>query len=151
MELEIRYDGGSMVVYLEEFLNSRNITRVRKLLSIIRNSFTPEAEQQMKEFVQHAIEQFEERQRETENFIEGYEQKVSYSQECLRDAMYTRSAYKRSTPLHKSDGWDKWNERVKAARQEVSEMKAQLRHHTHQRDDNIKNRMFYETVLKNIT
>lgn len=151
MELEIRYDGGSMVVYLEEFLNARNITKVRKLLSLIRNSFTPEAEQQMKEFVQHTIEQFEERQQRVENFVAGYEQKVSYCQERLQDAMCARSAYKRSTPLYKSERWDEWNERVKEVRRELSELKNQLREYKSQRDNNIKNRAFYKTVLENIT
>ena len=52
MDLEIRYENGSMTVHLEEFLNIRSIAKVRKLLKLIRSSFTPECEQQIKEFVQ---------------------------------------------------------------------------------------------------
>lgn len=50
MDLEIRYENGSMTVHLEEFLSERRIAKVRKLLKVIRSSFTPECEQQMKEF-----------------------------------------------------------------------------------------------------
>ena len=56
MDLEIRYENGSMTVHLEEFLNIRSITEVRKLLKLIRSSFTPECEQQIKEFVQEQAE-----------------------------------------------------------------------------------------------
>ena len=76
MDLEIRYENGSMTVHLEEFLNIRSIAKVRKLLKLIRSSFTPECEQQIKEFVQDWIEQFEQKQLETERYITGYEQKV---------------------------------------------------------------------------
>ena len=102
MDLEIRYENGSMTVHLEEFLNIRSIAKVRKLLKLIRSSFTPECEQQIKEFVQDWIEQFEQKQLETERYITGYEQKVSYCQKQLRDALYTRNSYKKSTPLHKA-------------------------------------------------
>lgn len=64
MDLEIRYENGSMTVHLEEFLNIRSIAKVRKLLKVIRSSFTPECEQQIKEFVQDWIEQFEQKQLE---------------------------------------------------------------------------------------
>ena len=55
MDLEIRYENGSMTVHLEEFLNIRSIAKVRRLLKLIRSSFTPECEQQIKEFVQTGL------------------------------------------------------------------------------------------------
>ena len=151
MDLEIRYENGSMTVHLEEFLNSRSITRVRKLLKIIRSSYTWECEQQIKEFVQNWLEQFEQKQLENERYITGYEQKVSYCQKHLQSAMRTRDNYKKSTPLYRSEGWDKWNEAVKEVRKELSELKKQLRFYESQRNNNIKNRNFYKTVLENIT
>ena len=120
MDLEIRYENGSMTVHLEEFLNIRSIAKVRKLLKLIRSSFTPECEQQIKEYVQDWFEQFEQKQLETERYITGYEQKVSYCQKQLRDALYTRDSYKKSTPLHKSEGWDRWNEEVEGCRKELA-------------------------------
>ena len=78
MDLEIRYENGSMTVHLEEFLNIRSIAKVRKLLKLIRSSFTPECEQQIKEFVQEQAEQFEQVQKEHSIYIEGYTQKIRY-------------------------------------------------------------------------
>ena len=137
MDLEIRYENGSMTVHLEEFLNIRSIAKVRKLLKLIRSSFTPECEQQIKEFVQDWIEQFE--------------QKVSYCQKQLRDALYTRDSYKKSTPLHKSEGWDRWNEEVKGCRKELAEVKTLLRSYQSRYNSNIRNKDFYKKVLENIT
>ena len=72
MDLEIRYENGSMTVHLEEFLNIRSITKVRKLLKLIRSSFTPECEQQIKEFVQEQAEQFEQVQKEHSIYIDRF-------------------------------------------------------------------------------
>lgn len=151
MDLEIRYENGSMTVHLEEFLNIRSIAKVRKLLKLIRSSFTPECEQQIKEFVQDWIEQFEQKQLENERYITGYEQKVSYCQKQLRDALYTRDSYKKSTPLHKSEWWDKWNEEVKGCRKELAEVKTLLRFYQSRYNSNIRNKDFYKKVLENIT
>lgn len=151
MDLEIRYENGSMTVHLEEFLNIRSIAKVRRLLKLIRSSFTPECEQQIKEFVQDWIEQFEQKQLETERYITGYEQKVSYCQKQLRDALYTRDSYKKSTSLHKSEGWDRWNEEVKGCRKELAEVKTLLRPYQSRYNSNIRNMDFYKKVLENIT
>mgnify|MGYP003171861256 CR=1 FL=1 len=70
MDLEIRYENGSMTVHLEEFLSERRIAKVRKLLKVIRSSFTPECEQQMKEFIQEQTEQTEQVQKEHSIYIE---------------------------------------------------------------------------------
>ena len=78
MDLEIKYEHGSMTIHLEEFLNCRSISKVRKLVKIIRSSHTPECEQQIKEFLQEWVEQYELRQKENSLYITGYEQKVKY-------------------------------------------------------------------------
>ena len=83
MDLEIRYENGSMTVHLEEFLSERRIAKVRKLLKVIRSSFTPECEQQMKEFIQEQTEQFEQVQKEHSIYIEGYTQKVKYAEQQI--------------------------------------------------------------------
>lgn len=83
MDLEIRYENGSITVHLEEFLNIRSITKVRKLLKLIRSSFNPECEQQIKEFVQEQTEQFEQVQKEHSIYIEGYTQKVKYAEQQI--------------------------------------------------------------------
>lgn len=122
MDLEIRYENGSMTVHLEEFLSCRSIAKVKKLLKLIRISFTPECEQQMKEFILNWIEQFEQKQLENEQYITGYTEKVEFCQKQLDNALYNRNQYKKSTPLHKSDF-----------------------------DKNIRNKEFYKKVLQIIT
>lgn len=151
MDLEIRYEGGSMTVHLEEFLSCRSMSKVKKLLKVIRISFTPECEQQMKEFILNWLEQFEQRQLENERYITGYEEKVKFCQRQLQDALYTRNSYKKSTPSHKSEGWDRWNEEVKGHRKELSEVKALFRSYESQYNRNIRNQDFYKKVLENIT
>mgnify|MGYP002959929632 CR=1 FL=1 len=91
------------------------------------------------------------KQLENERYITGYEQKVSYCQKQLRDALYTRDSYKKSTPLHKSEGWDKWNEEVKGCRKELAEVKTLLRFYQSRYNSNIRNKDFYKKVLENIT
>lgn len=150
MDLEIRYEGGLMTVHLEEFLSYRSITKVRKLLKVIRSSFTPECEQQMKGFILNWLEQFEQKQLKNERYITGYEEKVKFCQRQLDNALYNRNQYKKSTPLHKSDGWEHYNEDVKRLRQELREIKAMLRSWRHNFDNNARNKEFYKTVLENI-
>lgn len=150
MDLEIRYEGGLMTVHLEEFLSCRSITKVRKLLKVIRSSFTPECEQQMKGFILNWLEQFEQKQLKNERYITGYEEKVKFCQRQLDNALYNRNQYKKSTPLHKSDGWEHYNEDVKRLRQELREIKAMLRSWRHDFDNNARNKEFYKTVLENI-
>lgn len=150
MDLEIRYEGGSMTVHLEEFLSCRSITKVRKLLKVIRSSFTPECEWQMKEFILNWLERFEQKQLENERYITGYEEKVKFCQRQLDNALYNRNQYKKSTPLHKSDGWEHYNEDVKQLRQELREIKALLHSWRHNFNNNTRNKEFYKIVLENI-
>lgn len=146
MDLEIRYEHGSMTVHLEEFLSMRSISKVRKLLKIIRCSYTPECEQQMKEFVQEQIEQYEPKQRENNIFITGYEQKVRYCEQQLKDVVYARDGQRKNSVL-----WKLYNEKVKEIRVELSELKKSLNFYRSKYDQNVKNRDFYKKVLDNIT
>lgn len=41
MDLEIRYENGSMTVHLEEFLNIRSITKVRETAETYQKQFHP--------------------------------------------------------------------------------------------------------------
>ena len=54
MDLQIKYDNGSMTVHLEEFLGCRKITKFRKLVKLIRQSYTPD---ELNKILNH-IEQF---------------------------------------------------------------------------------------------
>lgn len=150
MDLQIRFENGSMVIHLREFLNARNITNVRKLLKIIRRSHTPECEQQIREFIESESEGLDEKQEEIRRYVTGYEQKIRYCQRQLQYALHARGSYKKSTPLYRSEEWEKWNEKVKAAKEELAEQKKLLRSYESEYNRNIKNRGFYKKVLENI-
>ena len=174
MDLEIKYENGSMTVHLEEFLNDRSITKVRKLLKVIRSSFNPECEQQMKEFIQEQTEQFEQVQKEHSIYIEGYTQKVRYAEQQIRQTkhiisqiqtdvaklQFIRDSHRKNTKVWKDCNADvkKQRERLKEPRailkaqnEELKELKALLRSRQQSFDRNIRNKVFYKKVLENIT
>lgn len=151
MDLEIKYENGSMTVHLEEFLNCRSISKVKKLVKLIHHSVNPDDIGKIRMFVEQEIEQFEPKQQENQRYIIGYTEKVKFCQKQLDNALYNRSQYKKSTPLHKSDGWEHYNTFVKQFRQEMKELKALLRSRQSDYDKNIRNKEFYRKVLQIIT
>lgn len=174
MDLEIKYENGSMTVHLEEFLNDRSITKVRKLLKVIRSSFNPECEQQMKEFIQEQTEQFEQVQKEHSIYIEGYTQKVKYAEQQIMQTkhrisqiqvdvaklQFIRDSHRKNTKVWKDCNADvkKQRERLKEPRttlkaqnEELKELKALLRSRQQSFDRNIRNKEFYKKVMQEIT
>lgn len=151
MDLEIKYEHGSMIIHLENFLDCRNISKVRKLVKIIRKSFTPECEDKIREYIEQEIEHFEPKQQENQRYIITYTEKMKFCQKQLDNALYNRNQYEKSTPLHKSDGWEHYNVYVKQFRQEMLEIKTLLRSRQSDFDKRIKNKEFYKKVLQIIT
>lgn len=146
MDLKIKYANGSMTVHLENFLNCRSISKVNKLVRIIRSSFTPECEDRIREYVEQEIEQFEPKQRENSKYIVGYTEKVKFCQVQLDNCIANRNKYKRN-----SDGWKHYNRFVNQFRQELKEIKSSLRSRRSDYDTNIRNRDFYRKVLEIIS
>jgi hypothetical protein len=146
MDLEIKYENGQMTVHLEEFLDCRNITKVKKLLKVIRNSFTPECEDKIREYIEQETEQYESTQKEHARYIVGYTEKVKFCQKQLDNCLANRDKYKR-----KSDGWKHYHEFVKQYRQELRELKALLYSRQSCFDKNVRKMEFYKKVLENIT
>lgn len=101
MDIEIKYDHGSMTVHLDEFLKCRSIARVRKLVKLIRGSFNPECEEQIRKFVQAELEQFEQsepKQKELLRYIKGNRQLKERFRTCLSEYninMKNRDFYKK--------------------------------------------------------
>ena len=174
MDLEIRYENGSMTVHLEEFLNIRSITKVRKLLKLIRSSFTPECEQQIKKFVQEQAEQFEQVQKEHSIYIEGYTQKVKYAEQQIRQTKHCisqiqtgvknsqllRDSHRKNTKVWKDRNADvkkvqgtpeRTKKHIEGTEEELKELKFLLRSRQQSFDRNIRNKDFYKKVLENIT
>ena len=146
MDLEIKYERGSMTVHLEEFLSCRSISKVRRLVKVIRKSFTPECEEQIRGYVQQEIEQFEPKQKENQRYIVGYVEKVKFCQRQLDNSIINRSKYKRN-----SDGWKHYNTFVKQLRQEMNELKKLLSSRQSSFDRNVRNKEFFRKVLEIIT
>jgi hypothetical protein len=174
MDLEIRYENGSMTVHLEEFLSERRIAKVRKLLKVIRSSFTPECEQQMKEFIQEQTEQFEQVQKEHSIYIEGYTQKVKYAEQQIRQTKHRisqiqtgvknsqllRDSHRKNTKVWKDRNADvkKYRERLKEPRttlkeqnEELRNLKSRLWKRQKAFDCNVRNKEFYKKVMQEIT
>lgn len=146
MDLEIKYRNGSMVIHLEAFLDCRSITKVRKLVKVIQGSYTTDALDKMKEFVERQLEQFEPRMKEDARYIVGYKPKLKFSQEQLNKSVSIRSRFKRN-----SEGWKQYNEQVKQQREEVRTLKAQIRSRDSDFNSCIRNKAFYEKVLETIS
>jgi hypothetical protein len=174
MDLEIRYENGLMTVHLEEFLSERRIAKVRKLLKVIRSSFTPECEQQMKEFIQEQTEQFEQVQKEHSIYIEGYTQKVKYAEQQIRQTKHRisqiqtgvknsqllRDSHRKNTKVWKDRNADvkKYRERLKEPRTTLKEQNEELRNlktrlwkRQKAFDCNVRNKEFYKKVMQEIT
>ena len=143
MDLEIKYEHGSMTVHVEEFLSMRSISKVKKLLKTIRCSYTPECEQQIKEFVQEQIEQFEQVQKEHSIYIEGYTQKVRYAEQQIRQTKHIisqiqadvsklqiiRDSHRKNTKVWKDCNADvkKHRERLKEPRKTLKSQNEELK------------------------
>ena len=176
-DITIKYNHGQMLIHLEEFLSCRSITKVRKLLKVIRSSFTPECEQQMKEFIQEQteqFEQFEQVQKEHSIYIEGYTQKVKYAEQQIRqtkhrisqiqtgvkNSQFVRDSHRKNTKAWKNCNADvkKYRERLKEPRttlkaqnKELKELKALLWSRQKVFDRNVRNKGFYKKVMQEIT
>lgn len=143
MDIEIRFENGWMGVHLDKFLENASISQVKKLVKLIRNSFTPECEDAIREFIEQEIEQFESRQEECERYIIGYTEKVIFCQRQIDNSTANRDKYKRNT-----DRWKHYNDFVREVRQEMKGLKAQLQLRKRERDRNFRNNDFYKKVLQ---
>lgn len=146
MDIYIKWSNGSMTVHLEQFLTCRNISKVRKLVKVIRESYTPECEEKIREYIEQELEQFEPKQKENSRYIIGYTEKAKFCQQQLDNCIYNRDRFKK-----KSEGWEHYNNRVKAYREELKELKSQLRIYKKQFSQGMKNKEFYTKVLEIIT
>lgn len=146
MNLEIKYDNGSMVIHLEVLLGCRSITKVKKLVKVIQLSHTPELLDTIKEFIEQGLEQFEPRMTEDKLYISGYTTKLKFAQKKIDTYRFHRDCCKKNT-----EHWKNYNEVVKQYRQEISEIKAALRCKNLDLTDCIRNKAFYEKVLGTIS
>ena len=73
-DITIKYDHGQMLIHLDNFLSDRKISEVRKLIKLIRQSYTPECEEQIKEYIQCGV-------KELDNIMEDYRKGIGKRKE----------------------------------------------------------------------
>lgn len=149
-DITIKYEHGSMVVHLDNFLSDGKIAKVRKLLKLIRQSYTPECEEQIKEYLQCVVDKdkFHNNQMTRAGKITNIESNIYILEKRLKAATLNRNAFKKSTPIRKNEDWEKWNERVNDCRESLKESKKLLAVVNREYKQNIKNRAFFKKVMQ---
>lgn len=154
-DITIKYDHGQMLIHLDNFLSDGKITKVRKLLKLIRQSYTPECEEQIKEYIQQSgatdKEKFHNNQVALAGKITNIESNIYILEKRLKAVTRNRDMFKKSTPVHKNEEWEKWNEQVKDCRESLRESKKLLTEVNREYKQNIKNRSFYQKVMQEIS
>ena len=151
-DITIKYDHGQMLIHLDRFLSDGKITKVRKLLKLIRQSYTPECEEQIKEYIQQCGVMDKDKVHNSQVALAGkitnIESNIYILENRLKAATFNRNMLKKSTPIHKNEEWEKWNEQVKDCRKSLRESKILLTVVNQEYKQNIKNRVFYQKVMQ---
>lgn len=149
-DITIKYDHGQMLIHLDNFLSDGKIAKVRKLLKLIRQSYTPECEEQIKEYIQCVTDKdkFHNNQVILAGRITDIESNIYLLENRLKVASLNRNRFKKSTPIHKNEDWEKWNEQVNDCRESLKESKKLLTAVKREYKQNIKNMTFYKKVMQ---
>lgn len=144
----IKYENGEMRINLEEFLCcscNRSISKVRKLVKIINNSYTPEVIEDMKKFI-------EQRMNITDTIIETarehclvFNDEVKKYEKRLDSVVAHRANYKRNT-----DGWKYYNKQVKEVRENLRTAKVNMRAAKSQFNDTVRMKNFFIKLLSEV-
>lgn len=137
-----------MWINLEEFLCcscNRSISKVRKLVKIINNSYTPEVIEDMKKFI-------EQRMNITDTIIETarehclvFNDEVKKYEKRLDSVVAHRANYKRNT-----DGWKYYNKQVKEVRENLRTAKVNMRAAKSQFNDTVRMKNFFIKLLSEV-
>lgn len=144
----IKYENGEMWINLEEFLCcscNRSISKVRKLVKIINNSYTPEVIEDMKKFIEQRINT-------TDTIIETarehclvFDDEVKKYEKRLDSVVAHRANYKRNT-----DGWKYYNKQVKEVRENLRTAKVNMRAAKSQFNDTVRMKNFFIKLLSGV-
>ena len=122
MDLQIKYDNGSMTVHLEEFLGCRKITKFRKLVKLIRQSYTPDELNKILNHIEQFNATYELDQKVTEQKIAGYSDKVRFCERQISRCTALRDSYKKQ-----SENWVTFNDNLKEHKGELKQLNQLLR------------------------
>lgn len=149
-DITIKYDHGQMLIHLDSFLSDGKIAKVRKLLKLIRQSYTPECEEQIKEYIQCVTDKdkFHNNQVVLAGRITDIESNIYLLENRLKVATINRNRFKKSTPIHKNEDWERWNKQVNECQELLKESKKVLTEVNREYKQNIKNMVFYKKVMQ---
>lgn len=152
-DITIKYDHGQMLIHLDSFLSDGKIAKVRKLLKLIRQSYTPECEEQIKEYIQCVTDKdkFHNNQVVLAGRITDIESNIYLLENRLKVATINRNRFKKSTPIHKNEDWERWNKQVNECRELLKESKKVLTAVNREYKQNIKNMVFYKKVMQELS
>lgn len=138
--IEIRYPHGSMVVNILEFLEVRSITKLRKLLKVIRSSNTPECETRLSEFIQKELDDYDTTQKMVIAATWSARQELRYETGELARVKKERTASKGGARAE-------WDERVRYWGQKCSATRQDLRELEHVYKHNVQMNTFYKKAI----
>ena len=143
MDLFIKYEHGSMTIHLEAFLDCRNITKFKKLVKLIQQSYTPDEVNKIKNHIEQFNETYEQEQKVLANKGIAYLDKVRFTERQIANCIFNREHYRKKT-----DGWNHYNSLVKQLREENRELKALLADSKREFSQGQKNKVFYDKCLE---
>lgn len=143
MDLQIKYKNGSMTVHLKEFLGMRKITKVRKLVKLIKESYTPEELGKIQEYFEQFNETYAILQKATQQEIAGYSSKVRFCEKQITRCIAIRDSYKKQ-----SENWVTFNDNLKEHRKELKSIQCCLRNAKHEYTSRQKEKAFLDECSK---
>jgi hypothetical protein len=141
--IDIRYPNGEMHIDLEEFLDGKNITKFKKLLRIIQNSYEPETVDSIRNFILNYLEQVEPLMKEDFKKYVAYRDKLPYATEQYNKAVSYRNRFKRGTKGYKVLTPD-----VKEKREQMHYIKMCINSADRDLKKKQRQKTFYEKCLK---
>lgn len=129
LDFKGKWDSYHMVVDLTKFMETRSITRMRKLVKYIRESDTPEELTKISDWIQDFLGSYESDQRDRKRLIDLYVRKVKFLEIKLDRDIRLRDNLQHYITFRKvNPDYAEVNKRVKAVRGELKRTKEQIRY-----------------------
>ncbi len=129
LDFKGKWDSYHMVIDLTKFMETRSITRMRKLVKYIRESDTPEELNKISDWIQDFLGSYESDQKDRKRLIDSYVRKVKFLEIELNNDLYLRDNLQHYIAFRKvNPDYAEANERVKAVRGGLKRTKEQIRY-----------------------
>lgn len=129
LDFKGKWDSYHMIVDLTKLMETRSMTRMRKLVKYIRESDTPEELTKISDWIQDFLGSYESDQRDRKRLIDSYVKKVKFFEIELNRDIHLRDNLQHYIAFRKvNPDYAEVNERVKAVRGELKRTKEQIRY-----------------------